>query len=61
MDSILFRKLQTGKLNRKDLKFLNHEISGYRLTALQNSGFIRQFCNWQANTIEKKLKENNYD
>lgn len=61
MDTILLKKMQSGKLNKNEIHLLNSEISQYRLLAMKKGGAIRKYCNWQANFIERKLKESGYE
>lgn len=42
---------------RNAIKFINTLISEYRLTAMKSYGYIRTFCNSEANYLEKRLEE----
>lgn len=46
----MLRRIQQRK---KEMKVL---ISNYRLTAMYFRGYIREYCNAQANILENKLK-----
>lgn len=56
MDDILKRKLLNDKLNSKDRKFIEEQISYYRLLAMKRNGFMRSYCNHRANILEKELE-----
>lgn len=57
MDSAAFRYIEENYdvRSRKYERAINRMISEYRLMALKNRGFIRQWCNQRANELEKKL------
>lgn len=40
---------------RKMIERINLIISNYRLTAMTSRGFIREFCNREANYLESNL------
>lgn len=40
---------------RRMIKEINLQISGYRLMAMKSTGYIREFCNREANLLEKNL------
>ena len=42
---------------RNMIKIINSAISDYRYTAMQERGYVREFCNKEANLLEKQLEE----
>lgn len=38
------------------IREINLQISGYRLEAMKSRGFIREYCNREANWLEKSLE-----
>ena len=54
-------RIKNGNLNnwrvRNMVKMVNLEISDYRLTAMMERGFTREYCNREANLLEKRLEE----
>lgn len=41
---------------RKMIREINLQISEYRLLAMKSRGYIRDFCNREANLLEKSLQ-----
>lgn len=41
---------------RRMIKEINLQISEYRLMAMGSRGYIREFCNREANLLEKNLE-----
>jgi len=41
---------------RKMIQKINEDISGYRLLAFKNRGYIREFSNREANRLESLLR-----
>lgn len=41
---------------RRMIKEINLQISEYRLMAMESRGYIREFCNREANLLEKNLE-----
>ena len=54
-------RIKNGNLKnwrvRNMVKMVNLEISDYRLTAMRERGFTREYCNREANLLEKRLEE----
>lgn len=42
---------------RNMVSIINTEISQYRLLAMKSRGYIRDFCNKEANDLEKQLND----
>ena len=42
---------------RNMVSIINTEISQYRLLAMKSRGYLRDFCNKEANDLEKQLND----
>lgn len=56
LDCIRNSQNKNNWIIRRMIKEINIQISEYRLMAMESRGYIREFCNREANLLEKNLE-----